>query len=222
MVASYSTLAHEGRYIPPVLITRVDDRNGKVLETFADPVAETAMLVGAANMLLDVMRGVVDIGTGAGIRSRYSIRADVAGKTGTTQNNTDGWFILVHPQLVAGAWAGFNDNRVTMGDRWGPGAQSALPMVGTFFQQAIKAKLIDAKQQFSAPRDPSALQAAPLVPLESVDPGAPAQPVTPSADTPPENYRGGRNDIPNDLATVVISPVPSQSPQLSQPPRDTP
>ena len=222
MVASYSTLAHEGRYIPPVLITRVDDRNGKVLETFADPVAETAMPVGVANTLLDVMRGVVDIGTGAGIRSRYGIRADVAGKTGTTQNNTDGWFILMHPQLVAGAWAGFNDNRVTMGDRWGPGAQSSLPMVGTFFQQAIKAKLIDAKQQFSAPRDPSALQAAPLVPLESVDSGVPALPVTPGADTPPENYRGGLNDIPNDLATVVISPGPSQSPQFSQPPRDTP
>ena len=63
------------------------------------------------------MRGVVDEGTGAAIRQRYGIQADVAGKTGTTQDNSDGWFILMHPQLVAGAWVGFNDNRVDDGSR---------------------------------------------------------------------------------------------------------
>lgn len=209
MVASYSTLAHQGHYIAPVLITRVDDRDGQVLETLATPLEETAMPAATADTLLDVMRGVVDIGTGAAIRSRYGIRADVAGKTGTTQNNTDGWFILMHPQLVAGAWAGFNDNRVTMGDRWGPGAQSALPMVGTFFQQAIKAKLIDVKQQFPARRDPGALQAPALVPLEPVvEPGIP---VAPGIDSTSENYRGARNDIPADITTVVLSPTSVQS-----------
>jgi membrane peptidoglycan carboxypeptidase len=77
------------------------------------------------------MRGVVDKGTGVAIRSRYGMRADVAGKTGTTQDNTDGWFILMHPQLVAGAWVGFNDNRITLrSDYWGQGARSALPIVG--------------------------------------------------------------------------------------------
>jgi penicillin-binding protein 1A len=65
------------------------------------------------------------------IRSRYGIRADVAGKTGTTQDNADGWFILMHPQLVGGAWVGFNDGRVTLrSDYWGQGAHSALPIVG--------------------------------------------------------------------------------------------
>ena len=207
MVSSYATLAYQGRFLAPVMITRVDDRDGNTLETLNPPVAETAMPAETADTLLDVMRGVVDIGTGAGIRSRYGIRADVAGKTGTTQNNTDGWFILMHPQLVAGSWVGFNDNRVTMGDRWGPGAQSALPMVGVFFQQAIKDKLIDVKQQFSAPRNPGALRAPALVPLESVDPGSG---MTPGADPNSENYRGSRNDIPNDIATVVLSPSPPQ------------
>ncbi len=99
------------------------------------------------------MRGVIDQGTGAAIRSRYGMRADVAGKTGTTQDNTDGWFILMHPQLVAGAWVGFNDNRVTMrSDSWGQGARSALPIVGEFFQQAIKAKVVDAEMRFPAPQ----------------------------------------------------------------------
>jgi penicillin-binding protein 1A len=181
MVASYGTLANNGRYVEPMGVTRVEDRHGRVLEEFSTPVAETAMTPAAVDMLVDVMRGVVDEGTGAGIRSRYGIRADVAGKTGTTQDNTDGWFILMHPQLVAGAWVGFNDNRVTMGNRWGQGAHSALPMVGEFFQQAIKEKVLDARTKFSAPEglskqapppglDPLLLPGAPLADITPVEP----------------------------------------------------
>lgn len=151
MVAAYGTLANDGRYIEPIIVTRVEDRNGKVLEEFAPKLPETVMSATVAQTLLDVMRGVVDQGTGAAIRGHYGIRADVAGKTGTTQGNTDGWFILMHPQLVAGAWVGFNDNRVTMGDSWGQGARSALPIVGEFFQRAIKAKVVDADIRFAAP-----------------------------------------------------------------------
>ncbi|MCZ8255646.1 MAG: penicillin-binding protein 1A, partial [Polaromonas sp.] len=100
-----------------------------------------------------------------------------AGKTGTTQDNTDGWFILMHPQLVAGAWAGFNDNRVTMGNSWGPGAQSALPMVGEFFQQAIKAKVIDPQLRFPVPEgssviDPTIAHATPAEAQPPVEPPA--------------------------------------------------
>jgi penicillin-binding protein 1A len=80
----------------------------------------------------------------------------VAGKTGTTQDYTDGWFILMHPQLVAGAWVGFNDNRITMREEWGQGGRSALNVVGDFFQQAIKARAVDPKVRFTAPRRPTA------------------------------------------------------------------
>ena len=153
MVSSYSTLVNDGRYIEPLLVTQVEDRNGKVLEAFQPHAAETVMEASVAQTLVDVMRGVVDQGTGSGIRSRYGIRADVAGKTGTTQDNTDGWFILMQSQLVAGAWMGFNDNRVTMGSRWGQGAQSALPIVGEFFRQAIKARVVDQTLRFAAPHD---------------------------------------------------------------------
>ena len=152
MVTAYSTLANEGRYIEPIMVTRVEDRNGKALESFQDKAAETVMSTPVAQTLLDVLRGVIDQGTGTGIRSRYGIRADVAGKTGTTQDNTDGWFMLMHPQLVAGSWVGFNDNRVTMGSRWGPGAESALPIVGEFYRQAIRGKVIDKDMRFAAPR----------------------------------------------------------------------
>lgn len=99
--------------------------------------------------LRNAMRGVVDKGTGVAIRSRYGITADVAGKTGTTQDNTDGWFILMQPQLVAGAWVGFNDGRITLrSDYWGQGAHSALPMVGEVFQQALRSKIIDGRERF--------------------------------------------------------------------------
>ncbi|MFC6283911.1 MULTISPECIES: penicillin-binding protein 1A [Polaromonas] len=165
MVSSYSTIANDGRYIEPITVTDVEDRNGKVLESFADNVAESVVATPVAQTLLDVMRGVVDQGTGAGIRSRFGIQADVAGKTGTTQDNTDGWFILMHSQLVAGAWVGFNDNRVTMGSRWGQGSQSALPIVGEFFRQAIRAKVVDQSVRFVAPHDPGTVDPAQLEPV---------------------------------------------------------
>jgi penicillin-binding protein 1A len=152
MVAAYGTIANGGSFIEPVLVTRVEGRGGEVLESFAPQAPEVGMPRPQALLLVDAMRGVIDQGTGVAIRQRYGIQADVAGKTGTTQDNTDGWFILMHPQLVAGAWVGFNDNRATMGDSWGPGARSALPMVGEFFQQSLRARLIDARAEFAIPR----------------------------------------------------------------------
>ncbi len=152
MVAAYGTIANGGSYIEPVLVTRIEGRDGKVLQEFVAVAPEVGMPRPQALALVDVMRGVIDQGTGTAIRSRYGIQADVAGKTGTTQDNTDGWFILMHPQLVAGAWVGFNDNRMTMADSWGQGARSALPMVGDFFQQTLRARWIDPQVEFAIPR----------------------------------------------------------------------
>ena len=146
MVSAYGTIANQGAYLEPVMVTRIEDRNGEVLETFRHASPERALPVATAQTLLDVMRGVVDRGTGSSIRSRFGIRADVAGKTGTTQDNADGWFILMHPQLVAGAWVGFNDSRVTLrSDYWGQGAHSALPIVGDFYQRALRTRVIDGR-----------------------------------------------------------------------------
>ncbi|MHA7681614.1 penicillin-binding protein 1A [Cupriavidus sp. PET2-C1] len=143
MVSAYSTIANRGAYIEPRMVTRIEDHDGKVLAEFASPLPEQALPAGAAQTLVDVMRDVVSRGTGAAIRTRFGIRADVAGKTGTTQDNTDSWFILMHPQLVAGAWVGFDDGRVTLGNYWGEGAHSALPMVGAFYDMALRARVID-------------------------------------------------------------------------------
>src|SRR5207237_4809017 len=106
--------------------------------------------------LIDMMRGVVTQGTGTAVRTRFGMTSvDIAGKTGTTQNNTDGWFILMHPHLVAGAWVGFNDTRVTMrSDYWGQGGHNAILLVGDFFRDALNAHLIDAKAEFPRPNHP--------------------------------------------------------------------
>jgi penicillin-binding protein 1A len=151
MVSAFGSIANGGSYIEPVLVTRVENRKRMVLQQFHSKAPEPALSSAAAQTLLDVMRGVIDQGTGVGIRARFGIQADVAGKTGTTQDNTDGWFILMHPQLVAGARVGFNDNRITMRGDWGQGARNALNIVGDFFQQALKSRVVDAKLRFAAP-----------------------------------------------------------------------
>ncbi|HRD87843.1 MAG TPA: transglycosylase domain-containing protein [Accumulibacter sp.] len=154
MVSAYGTIANAGAYLEPLLVSRIEDRDGRVIEEFAPAEAEVALKPEVAYTLLDSMRGVINRGTGRAIRSRYGIRADVAGKTGTTQDNADGWFILMHRQLVAGAWVGFNDGRVTLrSDHWGQGAQSALPVVGDFFRSALRARIVDPRLRFTAPEE---------------------------------------------------------------------
>jgi penicillin-binding protein 1A len=158
MVSAYGTIANDGNYMEPLLVTRIENKQGEVLAQF-DSAPERALSVDATHKLVDVMRDVVNRGTGTAIRTRFGIRADVAGKTGTTQDNADGWFILMHPQLVAGAWVGFNDSRVTLrSDYWGQGAHSALPMVGDFTQRALRSHLVDARARFDIQAPPSAWQ----------------------------------------------------------------
>ena len=192
MVTAYGTIANNGEYIEPILVTRIEDRHGKLIEEFQDHQAESAMTPIATAALLEAMRGVITQGTGNAIRSRYGIWADVAGKTGTTQDNTDGWFILMHPQLVAGAWVGFNDNRITMQDSWGPGARSALPIVGDFFQGSLRSRVIDPQARFAGLPAPQAPPPPPPQP-------APEEPVPPPADMKwPENVLPGT--FPNPAA----------------------
>jgi penicillin-binding protein 1A len=127
-----------------------------VLASFGPETGRLAMSERSAVELLDMMRGVVTQGTGQAIKTRFGIVADLGGKTGTTQKNTDGWFILMHPGLVAGAWVGFNDTRVTMrSNYWGQGGHNAIFIVGDFFREALAKGSLSAKAQF--PRPPARL-----------------------------------------------------------------
>jgi penicillin-binding protein 1A len=152
MVSAYSTIATTGEYRRPLFVKRVTDRSGKVLAEFENE-GRRVMTEDSALELIDMMRGVINRGTGTVIKTRFGILADIAGKTGTTQNNTDGWFILMHPNLVAGAWVGFNDARVTMrSNYWGQGGHNAALVVGDFFRDTLKAKLINPKARFPLPK----------------------------------------------------------------------
>ncbi|RGE44858.1 penicillin-binding protein [Comamonas testosteroni] len=152
MVNAYSSIANSGRYTPPQLVTRIENADGEVLAEFAPPKPDQVWDEEHNYGLLEMMRAVIDKGTGRAIRKQYGIRADVAGKTGTTQGNADGWFILMHPQIVVGAWAGFNDSRITIkSDQWGQGSRSALPMVGDFMSRALHSPLLNAKVHFTEP-----------------------------------------------------------------------
>jgi len=148
MVAAYSTLAAGGKYRQPIFITRVTDKQGHVLAEFKTE-NQPVMSDKTVENLINMLRDAVDQGTGQAIRAQFGLRADVAGKTGTTQKNTDGWFILMHPQLVAGSWVGFNDSRVTMrSNYWGQGGHNAVLLVGDFFQAALDMRLIDSGARF--------------------------------------------------------------------------
>jgi penicillin-binding protein 1A len=151
MVGAYGTIANMGHFVQPTIVSRIEDLEGHVLAEFdPQPEAVPAMSAAPALELLNAMRGVVKQGTGAAIRKRYGITADVAGKTGTTQENHDAWFIMMHPQLVAGVRVGFNEKR-NMG-AWGTGARSALPMVADVFQEALRNHWIDSRAEFGTPR----------------------------------------------------------------------
>ena len=153
MAASYGTIANGGQYVAPIMVTRVEDSRGRVLVEFATK-KERAFSRETAEELVQMMHGVVTQGSGQALRTQFGIQGEVAGKTGTTQDNTDGWFIMMHPRLVAGAWVGFNDARVTMrSSYWGQGAHNALPVVGDFFRQAVSSRTIDVAARFPRARD---------------------------------------------------------------------
>jgi penicillin-binding protein 1A len=200
MVSAYSTIARLGEYREPILIKRITDRHGKVLAQFGGE-PQRAMSQETAVELIDMMRGVVRQGTGTDVRNRFNIVADIAGKTGTTQYNTDGWFILMHPNLVAGAWVGFNDARVTMrSDHWGQGGHNAVLLVGDFFRDTLKAKRIDVKAQFPKPK-----RSEPLMVKAPVDDWA-SRPY-PDNEMPPPGYGVITR---SDGSSVVIGPYDAE------------
>jgi penicillin-binding protein 1A len=164
MVNAYASIAQVGTVHKPVFVKRIKDRSGRVIAEFGEA-PRRGMSPEAATDLIDMMRGVVARGTGTQVRTRFGLTGDLAGKTGTTQKNTDGWFILMHPELVAGAWVGFNDARVTLRSSWwGQGGHNAVRLVGDFFRDAQKKGLVDPKASFPPPR----------VPVPAFDPAASA------------------------------------------------
>ena len=191
MVNTYATIAAQGEYRRPVFVRRITDRDGKVIADFANVAPERALSQATSVTLIDILRGVINRGTGTAVRYRFGVNGDVAGKTGTTQNNADGWFILMHPNLVAGAWVGFNDNRVTMrSNYWGQGGHNAILLVGDFFRTALDDGKIDKDALFPGGRKPEPRRVQEEPEEEFIEPG--------------ELYEG----VPADEAVEVPTPAP--------------
>ena len=127
MVGAMNTFANQGVYVKPTFITKIEDKNGNTLERFV-PEKREAMDNVTAYKMLELMKGVVESGTGVRLRYRYGFDNPVAGKTGTTQNQSDGWFMGITPDLTTGVWVGAEDRSVHFRSiRLGPGANMALP-----------------------------------------------------------------------------------------------
>lgn len=135
MVTGYSTFANKGIRVEPMYVTRIEDRQGRVLATFS-PRMEEIISENASYKMLSMMRGVIDGGTGSRIRYRHGLKVPMGGKTGTTQNHSDGWFMSFTPSLVSGCWVGGEDRDIHF-DRMseGQGATMALPIIGIFLKK---------------------------------------------------------------------------------------
>lgn len=149
MLQAYTMFPDRGFNVEPIMITRIEDKNGNVLETFQPKTKQVISEVDAYTMYR-MMQGVIDYGTGASLRWRFGINSEMGGKTGTTNDNTDGWFIGYTPQLLAGAWVGCDDPFLKL---TGEGSQMALPEFGYFMQKvyANKSLGIDPKAEFEKP-----------------------------------------------------------------------
>lgn len=137
MVCAYASLVNGGRPLKPYYLVRIEDAQGNILDSFEN-IQESEQVVDPENcrMITQMLKSVTNEGTGQAIRSVYGIQSDFAGKTGTTQNQADGWFMGITPGLVAGAWVGGEDPSVHFRTiTYGQGAFMALPIVGGFFQR---------------------------------------------------------------------------------------
>jgi len=135
MVGAYCTFANKGVYTRPVYVTRIEDRNGNVISTFK-PFIDEVISEQDAYLMLSLLQGVVNSGTANRLRGTYALRNQMGGKTGTTQNNSNGWFMGVTPNLVMGTWTGWEDQSIHFESlSLGQGANMALPVSGVFLNK---------------------------------------------------------------------------------------
>ncbi len=160
MVDAYTTFANKGIRTEPLYVTRIEDNNGNVIATFSPRTHEVISETTAYKMIY-MLRNVVDHGTGVRVRYKYGIKAPMGGKTGTTNNNSDGWFMGFTPSLVSGVWVGGEDRAIhfdSMAE--GQGASMALPIYALYLQKVLADKDLgyDENEQFDIPSwfDPNA------------------------------------------------------------------
>lgn len=155
MLHAYTMFPTGGMNTEPYFISRIEDKNGIVIKSFA-PQQKEIISASTAFKMVKMMRGVIDFGTGKRMRYRYNIKADIAGKTGTTNRQADAWFIGYTPQILAGAWVGANDMFLHFqSEALGQGAAAALPIWALFYKKIEADKNLDIRSdaKFEEPKD---------------------------------------------------------------------
>ncbi len=153
MVSAYNTFPSKGVYVTPLFVTRIEDNQGNVISEFTNRKRE-AIGEHTAYLMVNLMQGVIDRGTGSRLRSKYGLTGQIAGKTGTTNDNSDGWFIGYTPSITAGIWVGGEDRQVHFQSlALGSGSNMALPIWGIFMKKCLADGTlgISAEDRFMAP-----------------------------------------------------------------------
>lgn len=159
MVGGMSTYANKGVHLEPYFITHIEDKNGNILETYK-PKANEAMSEETAYLMISLMKGVVESGTGVRLKYKYGFENPIAGKTGTTQNQSDGWFMGLTPDLVTGVWVGCEDRSahfrtITLGQ----GANMALPIWALYMRKVYDDPELNISQgDFEKPSKPLSVE----------------------------------------------------------------
>ncbi len=154
MTGAYGTFANGGIFMEPYFVTRIEDKNGVVLENFSNTPQE--ILSAEKNFIMvKLLQGVVNKGSGNRLKWKYNLHNEIAGKTGTTQNHSDGWFIGFVPDLVTGVWTGADNRGVRFRDLYlGQGAEMALPIWGNYMKKIYNEPTIDiSKKNFDIPEN---------------------------------------------------------------------
>jgi penicillin-binding protein 1A len=152
ITSAYGVFANEGIYVEPISILRIEDKDGNLIADFT-PDRREVLSRETAYIMTDMLRDVIDGGTGMGVRNFFHYPA--AGKTGTTQDFADAWFIGYTPHITAGAWVGFDDHRVTFHD-WGDGqgSRAAMPIWARFMKYVYEDRTIGMPvEYFEKPED---------------------------------------------------------------------
>ncbi|CAH8284372.1 penicillin-binding protein 1A [Mariniflexile fucanivorans] len=139
LTGAYASYVNDGKPVKPFCITKITDRNGKVIASFKQEESEPAYNDYTRQVMLEIMKSTVNSGTASRLRTSYGLTNDIAGKTGTTQDNKDGWFVGITPNLVTVTWVGNDNSSIrfkTTG--MGQGANSALPIFAKFYSKLNK------------------------------------------------------------------------------------
>ncbi len=244
MLRAYTMFPARGVITTPIYITRIEDRFGNILETYVPEKKEVISEIDAYTMV-KMMEGVTAPGgTGARMRFRYNIPGEVAGKTGTTNDNTDGWFLGYTPQLLAGAWVGCDNNYLRFSSTaLGQGANTGLPIFAMFMQKVYADKTlgIDPNSKFPVPPNmhndlyfnyenniqPGAeaedVGNGGASDYESIDVGAYGEPVEQQPKEAPKEQKEPAKETPKEKAPKRDEPQPQQQgssqPKAQMPPK---